>query len=145
MVEKTIENYDFYCVDFSRRITDEVSSAVKGGEGSYNEIGNFVTKAISVLHENGLYAFFLYIVWRVNNGTRGERRLASAVSDYLIGEKDSQALLRLKEIGLPVSEGEHPLEVGEVLCRTLEDMFFAKDLIERTLLYVRYNIKTVDV
>ncbi|MGQ9631545.1 MAG: hypothetical protein ACUVXI_14725 [bacterium] len=136
-----IENYDFFCVDFSKRILDAVTPMVAEKEARYSEVENIVTKSLGVLQENGLYAFLLYLVWRENNGTKGERRVAGAINEHIIGRPGDQTLLRLNEIGLPLSEADHPLDVGRKLCESLDDLFFARDLIERTLTYVRYNAK----
>ena len=142
MANSNVENYDFYCADFSHQASLEADALVGRKEGRYRELENFVTGALKVLHENGLYAFFVYLVWRSNNGTAGERKLASIISDLFVGKKGSTSLLRLPEIGFSLDKAEHPLEVGRELCESLDSLFLARELLARALVYVRYHLKS---
>jgi len=141
MANVSVENYDFYCADFSRRVALEADALVGRKEGRYRELESFVTRALNVLHENGLYAFFVYLVWRVNNGTPGEKKLASVINDLFVGKRGSTSLLRLPEMGFPLSKAEHPLEVGRELCESTDSLFLAKEIVSRALVYVRYHLK----
>ncbi len=136
---KAIENLDFYCVDYAKRIVDSLTTGEKAVPGS--EISHLATKLLSVLHENGLYAALLFILWKRYNGTRTERRVTSVFEDLLVGKPGQHALLRLEQIGLPLKDVEDSVEVGRTLSRELENLFLAKDLLDRTLVYVRYQAK----
>jgi len=136
---KTIDDYDFYCVDYSKRIIDDLSPTLGGVEAKYSEMKNLITRALSVLDKNGLYGFFLSMSWRGGRGAPGEKVLAGSIHSHLIGDKGEQTLLRLKEVGLQTADVE-ALDMGLMLCRSVDHTFFARELIRRTLTYVRYNI-----
>lgn len=137
----TVENYDFFCVDFAKRLVDDVSVDINKNIFSSGEVENSITKGLSVLYNNGLYAFLLYMVWKKNTGTRVERRVYGLVDQYLVGETGASSLLRIKEMNLPLAEAKDPLEAGKTLSQNFDNLLFAKELLGRTLAYARYQTK----
>ena len=137
----TVENYDFFCVDFAKRLADDIGEDIAKNIFSSGEVENAITRALNVLHNNGLYAFLLYMVWKKNSGTRVERRLFSLVDQYLVGNSGAQSLLRLREMGFSLSGAKDPLEAGKQLSQDIDNLLFAKDLLARTLAYARYQVK----
>lgn len=136
---ETIENLDFYCVDYAKRIVDDLVT----GEGALpgDHVAHIATKLLSVLHENGLYAALLYVLWKRYNGTRTEQRVAAQLENLLIGEPGQQTLLRLPQVGLDIEGLEDTLQIGRHLAADLDGLFLAKDLLDRTLVYVRYQAR----
>ncbi len=135
-----IENLDFYCVDYGQRVAD----ALMGGERRIpgEDVAILVTRMLSVLHENGVYAALLYMVWKRHNGTKREKQTATVLEDILVGKPSDQSFLRLEAIGFALKDAADALAVGKVLSRSLEDVFLAKELLNRVLTYLRYHAKT---
>jgi len=139
MAEQKIENLDFYCVDYAQRIVQNLTTGPEKVSG--DDIAHLATRLLSVLHENGVYAYMLYVVWKRYNGTRIERRVTAQLDDLLVGEPGSYSLLRLDAVGLNLEKARDTLEAGKALARDLEALFLAKELLARTLTYVRYQAK----
>jgi len=139
----TIENYDFYCIDYAKRIVDTLGEEIKKNIFATGEVENAITKGLSVLYNNGVHAFLLFMIWKENSGTRAERRVYKVVDDLLVGKTDSQSLLRLNEIQLALDEAREPLEVGKTLSQNLDNLLFANELLSRTLSYARYQTKGI--
>jgi len=137
----TIENYDFFCVDYAKRFADTLEQEVKKNILGQSEIENAVTKGLSVLYNNGLYAFLLFTIWKKQSGTRVERRVFQLMDDLLISKKDAQSLLRIKEMRLALEDAQGPLDAGKALSEDLDNLLFAKELLSRTLSYARYQVK----
>ncbi|MEA3345672.1 MAG: hypothetical protein U9Q78_05435 [Chloroflexota bacterium] len=136
---ETIENLDFYCVDYAKRVVDDLITGERALKG--DDVAHIATKLLSVLHENGPYAALLYILWKRYNGTRTEKRVAAQLEDLLIGKPGQQTLLRLPQVGLDVESLEDTLQIGRRLATDLDRLFLAKDLLDRTLIYVRYHAR----
>lgn len=135
----TIQNLDFYCVDYAQRVADQLmeKDRVPG-----DDVAQLVTRLLSILHENGVYGALLYVVWKRYNGTRRERQVASAIEDLLVGKPGELTLLRLEAMSFSLSGSEDTLAVGKTLSLSLEELFAAKDILNRTLTYLRYHAKT---
>lgn len=140
MKAQTIENLDFYCADFARRIADALLTGPEKVPG--DDVAHMITRLLSILHQNGLYAALLYMVWKRHNGTPRERRVMAVIEDMLVGEPGQATLLRLPEMAFKVEEAEDSLAVGRAIARSLDDIFLAKELLSRTLTYVRYQAQS---
>ncbi|MDM8526689.1 hypothetical protein QUF58_00640 [Anaerolineales bacterium HSG24] len=136
----TIQNLDFYCVDFAQHIADTLLKEDNPVSG--DDVAQFATRFLGILHANGLYATLLYTVWKRYNGTKRERRVAAAVDEQLVGKPGQQSLLRLDAMQFSLNESQDALAVGRTLSQNLENIFLAKDLLNRTMTYVRYHGKT---
>jgi len=137
---QAIENLDFYCADFARRITDALLAGPEKVPG--DDVVHMITRLLSILHQNGLYAALLYMVWKRHNGTFRERRIMGVIEDMLVGEPGQATLLRLPEMAFKVEEAQDSLAVGRAIARSLDDIFLAKELLSRTLTYVRYQAQS---
>lgn len=139
-IQQTAENLDFYCADYARRIVDglRVEDRVSG-----EDIMHALSKFLNILHVNGLYAYFLYVLWKRHSGTPAERKIAARIDTLLVGEEGQPSLLRLDAVGLPLAGAKDTIAVGQALARDLQALFLAKELINRTLTYVRFHARTV--
>jgi hypothetical protein len=139
-MSNVIENLDFYCVDYAQRVADQLMHRDDRVPG--DDVAQTVTRLLSILHENGVYGALLYVVWKRYNGTRRERQVASVIEDLLVGKPGELSLLRLEQMSFSLSESKDTLAVGKTLSLSLEELFMAKDVLNRTLTYLRYHAKT---
>ncbi len=138
-IQQTVENLDFYCADYARRLVDSLKYEERV---SSEEINHTLSRFLNILHVNGLYAYILYVLWKRYSGSPMERKIAARVDSMLIGEQGEPSLLRLEIIGLPVAKARDALEVGRELARDLQSLFLAKELLTRTLTYARLQTRT---
>ncbi|RME37857.1 MAG: hypothetical protein D6793_03620 [Thermoflexia bacterium] len=138
-IRQTVENLDFYCADYARRLID----TLKYEERVSNEdISHILARFLNILHVNGLYAYFLYVLWKRYSGSPVERKIAAKVDSLLVGEQGAPSLLRLEAIGLPLAKARDTLDAGRELARDLQGLFLAKELIARTLTYARLQVRS---
>ncbi len=91
-----------------------------------------ITKALGVLQEDGMYAFFLY--------------LASQKKDTSNAIKDAAFIfLKQDEILGHIFDPEKDVlkAIRDDLSGKLDELLFAKELLERTLVYARYHAKAL--
>lgn len=98
------------------------------------DVDNTVTKALGVLQENGLYAFFLFLRSR---SREAEKERAGVISD--------KALSLLSEMRLgwrPRRPAEGVLDyVGDAMLDDLDSLLLARQTLEQMLVYARYGAK----
>ncbi len=97
-----------------------------------NKVENLITRSLGVLQEDGVYAFFLYL--KANK----EKSIVNPIVEKTVN------LLR-KCDGL-IDEGATPdniLDNLTDLMSNIDKLFFAKQLLERTLIYARYHAKAL--
>jgi hypothetical protein len=140
---ENIENFDFYCTDYAQRMVDDVKPAMKKFRFGGGDIETVITKSLSVLQRNGVYAFITFVVWKKNNGTRAERETCAKMEELVIGQPGDQTLLRLDVMHLNLGNKRYPLDIGQMLSKDLDALLFAKELIGRTLIYARYHAKAL--
>jgi hypothetical protein len=122
------QNLDQICAKYGYCIAKKVYEAI----GKQAE--NHITKSLSVLREDGVYAFFLY------QASRGQREKPGA--DKL----RDQARDLLKEAGIKGFEnaGDPLAAVRDQLAGDLDQLLLAKRLLEQALIYARYHIKALE-
>lgn len=90
-----------------------------------------ITKALGVLQEDGVYAFFLYLASKKNPADQISRAAFTLLTDREI-------------LGDTVGSETEPLKaVREKIGRDLDQLMFVKELLERTLVYARYHVKAL--
>lgn len=99
-----------------------------------SEVENFVTKALGVLQENGVYACMLFLYSRTSD------------SDKTVGEVTRKELIKMtKLLGKEVTNDDNAEEVLKYLtdniCNDLDTLILTKQLWEQTLTYTRYSAK----
>lgn len=114
-----MENLDLRCAEFGKQLAD-----LKGLEEK------LVTEALSVLEEQGVYAFFLFLKAR---GKDAGSKVSERCAGFLKKTPESSPLLK---------NGHDDLFVGiRDLAKSLDDLLFARDLLHRSLVYARYHLK----
>jgi len=93
-----------------------------------------ITRSLGVLQEDGIYAFFLYLA------SRGSK-------EKIIGEamcQKSFALLKnIEALKSILGNGDEILPAIRNMATNLDAILFAKELLERTLVYARYHAKAL--
>lgn len=117
VVQMVQNNLDYLCAKYGQDIPKS------------KEDENIIQKSLGVLQEDGLFAFILFLESKNNDVNKR------------IKNKTAQLL---HEVGLindanDTNMREKILEIT----KNIDDMFLAKDLIERTLIYARYHAKAL--
>ncbi len=105
------------------------------GEGQDDFSEAFVNRTLGVLQENGIYALFLYLK---SQGKGKNEDCASHIQNQLF-DLLKQLLNNFKGTSGP--QNDIPKIIRDELVEDLNALFFARDLIERTLVYARYHLK----
>lgn len=97
---------------------------------------SLINKSLGILQEEGIYAFFLFLASR----GKGEKKQADCIRDKIVD--------LLKEFFQDIMGNSATVEnilqiIRDKLVEDLNDLFLAKDLIERTLVYARYHLKAI--
>lgn len=113
-----MRNLDLLCAKTGQEIAGEVK----------NE--NVIRAALGVLQEDGVYACFLYLLSE-------NKRLANMLWQFL---KDGA---EVPGVGSSIREltGENITTAIGNLAQNLQNLLFAKELLEQTLIYARYHAK----
>ena len=94
---------------------------------------NSITKALGVLEEQGVYAFFLYLHAR-------EKTLGRNFSEKLM------KFLRENVGRVPSDRNQNePFDALQELAKDLDALLFARDLLHQVLVYARYHAKARQV
>jgi len=134
-------NLDRLAAKTAQTITEKFLSTSDNAEEEkkVKELENAATKALGVLHENGVYATMLYLFAK-----QKDKAFSKIIREELL------KLLKADEIhqmGLQISEDilDDWLEVGkhltEKVCQKLDHLLLIKQLWEQTLIYTRFCAK----
>lgn len=110
-------NLDLVCAEYGDKIAKKIGNEVP------------IMKSLGVLQEDGVYAFFLYCQ------SKGEKDIGSECYGFL---KDDRILKTLFNDSNDLLKA-----VREVFKDKLNQLLFAKELLERTLIYARYHAKAL--
>lgn len=130
-------NLDQLCAQYGYAMCQAVGDAFKTKDGKADKAKteNHITKSLSVLQEDGVYAFFLYQASRKKDG-------GSALS------VQAHDLLKQASIKPFDSQSDSLLAVrggnGEGLADDLDQLLLAKRLLEQALIYARYHAKALE-
>ena len=92
------------------------------------KIENLVNRSLGVLQENGVYAFFLFV-----NASKERKE---------IGVQCNNLLKREEEISL-IHSDDVLAAVRDELAEDIDNLFLAKQLLEKALIYARYHAKAI--
>ena len=124
------KNIDMKCAEYGHKILNEI-----GRPDEKNKIESTISKALGVLQEDGVYAFSVYVKAKCgNDGT--EKVTASKLLEFAF------SLLKDPDIAILPEESEDLLDSIRVeMADSIDKLLFAKELLERTLVYARYHAK----
>lgn len=120
-----MDNLDLLCAEAGSSLVSLVKE-----ETEKKKIENLITKSLGVLQENGVYAFFLFI--KASN----ERKIAEEI------DKQCNKLLKRKEVRL-INGDDVLAAVRNELAEDTDNLFLAKRLLEKALIYARYHAKAI--
>lgn len=106
----------------------DMKCAEYGGKIGANVDETLITRALGVLQEDGVYAFFLWCASKA--GGIKEKAFAFLQEDGILKHLFDGEIDQLKAI-------------REKLSDKLDELLFAKELLERTLVYARYHAKAL--
>lgn len=113
-----MENLDIRCAELGRQIADKAEEKL-------------LTDALSVLEEQGIYAFFLFLNARKKK--EGGGSVSDACRDFL--KKAPQAAPLLGDAQQDV------FDAIQKLAADLDSLLLARDLLRQGLVYGRYHAK----
>jgi len=124
-------NLDRFCAEQGDTLARAVASALDDAK----KADNLITKALSVLQEQGLYAYVLFCRSRGDGENVGALKLEEVTSDMLADE-------RLNLVGTGDLLEEIRRENG--LASDLEKLLLACKILEQALIYARYHAKAMN-
>ena len=125
-----MELLDMKCAEKGKEIVDKLFNSLNKDK---TKTENLITKSLGVLQEDGVYAYFLYISSLKNNYPDA----AKQETFNLLKQNDI-----LKEV--VGSENDILKALRDNFDNKLDELLFAKELLERTLVYARYHAKALD-
>jgi len=116
-----VKNVDQICAKYSLKIAEEFEQNPKEGQ-------SLITKALAVLQQQGLYAFGLFC--------------KTETKAYSILQK---ALELFKDENLKFIHNSELDDLSQLieLSKELDDLIFAIEVLEKTLIYARYHAKAM--
>ncbi len=127
-----MESIDLKCAGYGSRIAANKSVDKKIKQ-------HLVNSALAVLLEQGVYAVFLFLCSR----SEKEQVAAKSVRGHLF-KLIKEYFSDLQEYTETPDKIELMKALRKKFQKDYEDTFFAKDLIEKTLVYARYHIKSME-
>lgn len=121
-----MNNLDLLCAEAGGNLIKSLETK----KAEKKKIENLITKSLGVLQENGIYAFFLFL------NASNEGKIAGEIV------RQCNNLLRRKEIKLIHNE-DVLAAVRDELAKDIDNLFLAKELLEKTLIYARYHAKAI--
>ena len=118
-------NLDFECAKISEQIKNVLLTSEPKAR---KEAESLITKAIGVLQEDGIYAFYLYLKAR-------QKPIYTSI------EEETMKLLKMVFPSLNIDRQGH--QVARDLVSDLDKILLAKELLERVLIYSRYHAKAL--
>jgi hypothetical protein len=137
------QNLDRICAEYGYQICQ----SVLGQFNKKSDTENLITKSLSVLQEDGVYAFFLYLASQIKD--KGEKEKTSSKAARVLADK-ATTLLSTDHLALFPQDTQGVHEKGMEYIRkeggladNLDQLLLAKRVLEQTLIYARYHAKAL--
>ncbi len=105
-------------------------------EACKDDAETIITKSLGVLQEDGVYAFFLYLDSKKKDGNA--KQIFDKATDLL--RKDALLSTTMTE-----RETDILKVIREKLAIKLDMLLYAKEILDRTLVYARYHAKALNI
>ncbi|RJQ30100.1 MAG: hypothetical protein C4589_04005 [Peptococcaceae bacterium] len=156
-LQQDFKSLDYLAAAASQRIASGIGTKVKNDNTvEAAGLGNFATKALGVLQEQGVYALLIFLLSRSGKETAVDKMTKE---EFIACQHTGELLnlLKKKELAAPgvaykeqlTVEGinsskeailKHFLQAGGIL-ENLDKLLLIRDLYEQTLIYTRYAAK----
>jgi len=120
-----MENLDYICMKYAQEIVNTVKD---------DNLENNLSKALGVLQEDGIYAMFLWLEDK-------DKELRKNLNSLLNHESIKKYLQKDKNSNFPDDFKEFCNTLKDVL-KDLDNLFFIKKILDRTLTYALYHVRT---
>ncbi len=130
--DSTHQNLDERCFSTSIKIVETILLKIEDEEKKEKkakDLFNFITKSLGVLQEDGVFAFYVYL--------KSEKDRETKMNETI--EKQTVELLKV----ITDKPLDCTLEKIKSLAEDLNTLLLAKSLIEKTLIYARYQAKSL--
>lgn len=119
------DNLDRECFSFSMKIVEALTNIEdeKEREKEAKNLFNIITKSLGVLQEDGVFAFYVYLK------SEKEKTIEKETINLLNKVFDKNMNCTLENI--------------KEITNDINTLLFAKSLIEKTLIYARYQAKSM--
>ncbi len=114
------------------RYLDKECATIAQGIGSKSG-EDVIGRALGVLQEDGVYAFLIYVL--------SLERKAGGSAAIAIMEGTTILLKGLGKLSESSITTDNVARVYAEICADLDSIYFVKEMLERTLVYARYNAK----
>lgn len=114
-------NIDFLTAKCGFQIVENLNKAIEAGNKS-TKIETVLNNSLGVLSSNGVYALWLYVKSENN-------------------ENNIKIVKILNNCGIELNEGSSDEDKVINLSKDLKKLLFAKEILEKTLIYARYRAK----
>jgi len=149
-------NLDRIAAETSQSILSHIDTFVKARKLEAKDFERVTTNALGVLQEQGLYAFFLYLLSKSGEETEENKLKADEMVSCIMVEKLLNLLntSELECLRVPFTNDwdKKPAQINEdkkkilqhtsgQICVDLRRLLVVKTLFEQTLIYTRYGAK----
>lgn len=148
--ETSLPSLDFLAAKYSQKISSEFALIAETEQDkNYRILENLSTKALGVLQEQGVYALFLFLLARKGDGKTKEektawilvRELLSILAEPPLKALNLQYPQQLGDAVVTENHGDILDHIVEHILPDQDTLFLVRDLVEQTLIYVRYAAK----
>ncbi|MGC1119593.1 MAG: hypothetical protein WBA22_00745 [Candidatus Methanofastidiosia archaeon] len=124
-----VNNLDKKCFSCSLEIVKALNN-VKEAERKKKakELFNFITKSLGILQEDGVFAFYVYLKSEKDEKSNTINAIEEETVNLLKESINDQLNASLEKI--------------QLLAEDINTLLLAKSLIEKTLIYARYQVKS---
>jgi len=139
MSDKGVENIDVKCAKVGREIVEESTQYA----AKTSDIKNSIQKLLGILQEDGIYAFTVYLD---SEDGFNNRKIENVVLKRSLGLLQGYSEIEFinKRNGDLKNENQVYAKLEDFLSEDIDKIFFAKDMIEKTLIYARYHAKALN-
>ena len=129
-----IQNLDAECAEVGRSIVKSLEE-----KHEKNKIKNSINNSLGVLQEDGIYAFTVYLGSEDNS----DGEIANEILRRNLKILDNKFDLNTPTDDKLKEKEDVFEELNGFLSEDLDEIFLAKDLMEKTLIYARYHAKAL--